>query len=80
MFLAFRYNPQALQMVSPLGARRHNGVVVVPQLEHMVAETSLLANSFFFGSCDTVCCVITIFFFFFQKRKRKKSERWFLIV
>ena len=31
-FLAFRYNPQALQMVAPCGDLRHRGVRVVPQL------------------------------------------------
>lgn len=31
-FLAFWYNPHALQMVSPAGDRRHSGVFVVPQL------------------------------------------------
>jgi hypothetical protein len=31
-FLAFWYNPQALQIVSPAGDRRHKGVLVVPQL------------------------------------------------
>jgi hypothetical protein len=30
-----------LHIVSPLGARRQRGVVVVPQLEHCVAETWL---------------------------------------
>jgi hypothetical protein len=39
--LALRYRPQALHIVSPLGARRQRGVVVVPQLEHCVAETWL---------------------------------------
>lgn len=32
VFRAFRYNPQALQMVDPVGERRHSGVCVVPQL------------------------------------------------
>jgi hypothetical protein len=31
-FLAFKYNPQALQMVSPCGDLRQRGVRVVPQL------------------------------------------------
>ena len=31
-FRALRYKPQALQMVSPAGERRHSGVLVVPQL------------------------------------------------
>ena len=29
---AFKYSPQALQMVEPVGERRHKGVCVVPQL------------------------------------------------
>lgn len=33
MFLALRYNPHALQMMEPSGARLHNGVWVVPQFE-----------------------------------------------
>jgi hypothetical protein len=32
MLRAFRYRPQALQIVEPVGDRRHNGVRVVPQL------------------------------------------------
>jgi hypothetical protein len=47
VFLAFKYNPQALQMVSPLGALRQRGVVVVPQLEQTVAETVLSTGSVF---------------------------------
>ncbi len=31
-FLAFKYSPQALQMVSPCGDLRQSGVRVVPQL------------------------------------------------
>jgi hypothetical protein len=31
-FLALKYRPQALQMISPCVDRRHNGVRVVPQL------------------------------------------------
>jgi hypothetical protein len=31
-FLAFRYKPQALQIVAPAGDLLHNGVLVVPQL------------------------------------------------
>lgn len=30
-FLAFKYNPQALQIVEPEGDLRHNGVIFVPQ-------------------------------------------------
>lgn len=37
-FLAFQYNPHALQIVSPAGERRHNGVRVVPQLLQFVNE------------------------------------------
>ena len=32
VFRAFRYRPQALQIVDPVGERRHSGVCVVPQL------------------------------------------------
>lgn len=32
VFRAFRYRPQALQIVEPTGDRRHKGVRVVPQL------------------------------------------------
>lgn len=53
-FLALKYKPQALQMVSPFGPRRHNGVVVVPQFAQTVAnasgEISLVP---FFGSSGT---------------------------
>lgn len=38
--------PQALQMVWPLPARRHKGVVVVPQLAQLVAVTPTLTPSF----------------------------------
>lgn len=31
-FRAFKYRPQALQMVFPAGERRQRGVLVVPQL------------------------------------------------
>ena len=32
VFLVFRYSPQALQIVVPVGDLRHKGVLVVPQL------------------------------------------------
>jgi len=38
-FLAFQYNPQALQMVSPAGERRQSGVRVVPQLLVFVSKS-----------------------------------------
>lgn len=38
-FRAFRYSPQALQMVEPVGDRRHSGVWVVPQLLYILSAT-----------------------------------------
>ena len=35
VFRAFKYNPQALQIVEPTGDRRHRGVRVVPQLLYL---------------------------------------------
>lgn len=31
-FRAFKYRPQALQIIAPVGDRRHSGVLFVPQL------------------------------------------------
>lgn len=41
VFRAFRYKPQALQIVEPVGERRHSGVWVVPQLLQIVIHLSM---------------------------------------
>jgi hypothetical protein len=41
-FLAFKYSPQALQMVSPWGDLRQSGVWVVPQLLGLVSKDSVV--------------------------------------
>ena len=38
VFLALRYNPQALQIVDPVGDLRHRGVFEVPQLLSNLCE------------------------------------------
>jgi hypothetical protein len=43
-FLAFKYNPQALQIVSPCGDRRQRGVRVVPQLLCFVRKRTRVAR------------------------------------
>ena len=42
VFLAFKYNPQALHMVEPVGDLRHSGVLEVPQLLNL--DVSLIPN------------------------------------
>jgi hypothetical protein len=51
------YLPQALQIVSPLGALLHNGVVVVQQLAQEVAETPLTS-----GLRDEIFLLLIIIF------------------
>ena len=46
---AFRYNPQALQIVDPMGERRQSGVWFVPQL---------LIPPFVLACCDESCRLV----------------------
>lgn len=39
-FRAFKYRPQALQIIAPVGDRRHSGVLFVPQLLSVTKEVS----------------------------------------
>jgi hypothetical protein len=44
VFLAFKYSPQALQMMDPVGLLLHKGVLDVPQLLYCFKSVSILSK------------------------------------